>query len=222
MIWKKIFNKSTNFEKFPTPYYRGTPSDFHRYFGGYCRNLVQKITRSYKAKVGLCENCGTNSKQLDAAHVHGKERKEIIDSILSSYTLDGVVQINLDLFEKDFIEKHQPIEETIKILCKSCHNEYDNPSLINTEKPIINRGRRDTNRVHYQSSRLEFISNNIEPLEWNESFSIYVKSSGETFTMTKRDFYNVFSNVVNSESYLKKGRYSYYKVPKKAYTFLSS
>lgn len=60
----------------------GTEEDFNRYLGGFCRNLVQKITRPYKNSIGKCENYGTTEKQLDAAHIHGNERKEIISKIL--------------------------------------------------------------------------------------------------------------------------------------------
>jgi len=37
--------------------------------------------------------------------------------------------------------------------------------------------------------------------------------------MTKKDFYETFSNVVNSKSY-KRGNYNYLKTPSKAYKYL--
>ena len=108
------------------PIYKGSEKDFNKYFSGYCRNLVQKLTKSYKLKIGKCEHCNTSEGQLDAAHLHGKERKEIIKKILSNYTKDSITKINLNDFEEKFIEAHTPIEETIKILCKRCHKKYDN------------------------------------------------------------------------------------------------
>jgi len=65
-----------------TPYYKGSKKDFNKYFSGYGRNLVQRITKSHKTKIGKCEHCGVANTELDAAHVHGKERKEIIYNIL--------------------------------------------------------------------------------------------------------------------------------------------
>ena len=108
------------------PIYKGSEKDFNKYFSGYCRNLVQKLTKPYKVKIGRCEHCNASEGQLDAAHLHGKERKEIIKKILSNYTKGSVIKINLNDFEAKFIEAHTPIEETIKILCKGCHTKYDN------------------------------------------------------------------------------------------------
>ena len=116
--WKKSNNISR-------PLFEGTKQDFHKYFSGFCRNLIQKITKPYKYKIGCCQQCGVSDIQLDAAHVRGKGRKEIIDTILRDYQHEGVIKLNLKTFEDLFIEHHEPIEETIKILCKSCHKEYD-------------------------------------------------------------------------------------------------
>ena len=121
------------------PIYKGSEKDFNKYFSGYCRNLVQKLTKSYKLKIGKCEHCNTSEGQLDAAHLHGKERKEIIKKILSNYTKDSITKINLNDFEEKFIEAHTPIEETIKILCKGCHTKYDNneDSTVSKDKRQI-------------------------------------------------------------------------------------
>ena len=69
--------------------------------------------------------CGDNSSQLDAAHIYGHERPKIIESIVSEFTHNEIITIDLGVFQEQFIEMHDPIEEVIKVLCKSCHKEYD-------------------------------------------------------------------------------------------------
>tara|TARA_B100000787_G_scaffold152503_1_gene126165 strand:+ start:260 stop:1087 length:828 start_codon:yes stop_codon:yes gene_type:complete len=124
-----------------TPYYKGSKKDFNKYFSGYGRNLVQRITKSHKTKIGKCEHCGVANTELDAAHVHGKERKEIIYNILSNFSRGEIVEVNLDEFENRFIAAHEPIKETIKILCKKCHRDYDNDetktATLKSPKEII-------------------------------------------------------------------------------------
>lgn len=74
--------------------------------------------------------------------------------------------------------------------------------------------------VEYEYSRLCFKADVIEPLKDDESFIIH--TSNGTFMFTKSDFYQVFSNVIASESYKNKGLYSYTNPPKKAMRFLIS
>jgi hypothetical protein len=206
---------SNRFKKETSSRFKGTKEDFNKYLGGFCRNLVQKITKPYKASIGKCENCGATNRQLDAAHVHGKERKEIISMILNDYKENGRLNVNLEEFEAKFIAHHQPIEDVIKILCKDCHRQYDGPT--NT----INQSSDNMQNNYYQSSRLLFKKNIIEPLQMTEKFSIHVTSSNETFTMSKTEFYQTFYNVVDSDSYSKGGSYSYSKIPDKAYQYLA-
>lgn len=73
----------------------------------------------------------------------------------------------------------------------------------------------------YQSSRLLFKKSVIEPLQMTEKFSIHVTISNETFTMSKAEFYQTFHNVAYSDSYTKKGSYSYSRIPEKAYKYLA-
>ena len=76
------------------------------------------------------------------------------------------------------------------------------------------------NKQHYfDYARLTFMKKNIDSLNDDESFTIYVRNENETFTMTKKDFYETFLNVVNSKSY-KRGNYNYKKTPSKAYKYL--
>ena len=74
----------------------------------------------------------------------------------------------------------------------------------------------------WEYSTLYFSKKKIDPLLEDQKFTIRVKKTKESFTMTKREFYRVFDNVVNSKTYLEKGYYSYTTIPRKAYQFLSS
>lgn len=73
-------------------------------------------------------------------------------------------------------------------------------------------------KVKYKYSRLTFKSDLIEPLKDNESFRVETRAG--TFQMTKSDFYRVFKNVTESNSYNIDGLYNYVKVPQRAFQFL--
>src|SRR3989304_4930159 len=96
----------------------GTKEEFKRYVGPMLRNLVQQLTKKHKMEIGKCEHCGT-SKNLEAAHKHGKDRGSLIDSILNNYTNNNVVTIDLANFEQHFRNEHKTIDDTILILCKT-------------------------------------------------------------------------------------------------------
>ncbi len=116
----------------------GTREEFKRYIGPMLRNLVQQITRHYKKSIGKCEHCGSTT-NLESAHKHGRERGELIDTILKEYTHNEMVTIDLKNFENKFKEEHQKIEETILILCRTCHTKYDTQitHMDKKEKKII-------------------------------------------------------------------------------------
>ena len=70
----------------------------------------------------------------------------------------------------------------------------------------------------YKATRLLFRAEVIESLADNDFFSVHTPEG--TFSMTKADFYRVFSNVVKTKSYRDKGVYHYPTTPKKALQFL--
>lgn len=72
-------------------------------------------------------------------------------------------------------------------------------------------------KVEYNSSRLCFLADKIEPLGWDEFFCI--KTPKGTFAMTKQQFYSTFPNVVNSASYRNRRIYHYPNTPKKAFQY---
>ncbi len=102
----------------------GTNSEFRRYIGPRLRNLVQQITRKHRDSIGACEHCGATT-ALESAHVQGRDRNEIIDLVLGPYTSEGVVTVEIEVFEEAFKAEHQPLERSILILCRSCHRNYD-------------------------------------------------------------------------------------------------
>ena len=102
----------------------GTNKEFHRFVGPRLRNLVQQITKVQKAKAAVCQHCGSTG-TLEAAHVRGKGRSQIIDHILADHDNEKVVTVHLDFFEEEFKAAHDPIDELILILCRACHLKYD-------------------------------------------------------------------------------------------------
>jgi hypothetical protein len=70
----------------------------------------------------------------------------------------------------------------------------------------------------YKHSRLCFRADVIEPLGMDGQFRIETTRDG-TFVMSKRQFYETFTNVVESESYSQNGVYHYPRLPKKALPF---
>jgi hypothetical protein len=71
--------------------------------------------------------------------------------------------------------------------------------------------------VEYSYCRLGFKAEFIEPLQAEDSFRVNTPEG--SFQMTKKEFGEVFSNVVRSESYAK-GLYHYPTTPKKALQFV--
>jgi len=137
----------------------GNSKDFNRFIGPMIRNLVQKITKKHKQNIGCCEECGAVGQELDAAHIHGLGRKEIIENITNNFSHQGIITIDLDIFEEKFIENHDPIEKVIRILCKSCHRKYDEKlkpqaktssqeELINPKVHVARDQESEINRVH--------------------------------------------------------------------------
>jgi hypothetical protein len=89
--------------------------------------------------------------------------------------------------------------------------------------PVIRRhpvmkSERGNPRVSYEATRLLFKRDEIEPLEPDDAFEIRIRSDG-IYRFTKRQFHEVFDNVVMSRSYRTVGNYHYTSVPGKAKPF---
>ena len=74
--------------------------------------------------------------------------------------------------------------------------------------------------LEYTSTRLTFNMDEIEALNENDYFKIYVTNDNATYKMTKKEFYETFDNVVNSRSYNEIGIYNYPKTPNKALKYI--
>lgn len=118
-----IFKKNTLVFKLMASFI-GTNKELWRYIGPRLRNLVQQITKKHKADISVCEYCGS-SENLESAYIRGRGRNELIDLVANEYTINGIVTIDLDVFEEKFKAEHEPIEKSILILCHSCHRNYD-------------------------------------------------------------------------------------------------
>ncbi len=119
----------------------GTNKEFRRYVGPRLRNQVQQLAKAYKAETAACQQCGSTN-ALESAHVKGRDRNQIIDQILADNSSKNVVTVMLDWFEEKFREAHDPIDETILILCRSCHTNYDSaPSIAKQSipEPVIEK-----------------------------------------------------------------------------------
>lgn len=104
--------------------FNGTTQEFKRYLGPRLRNVVLQITRRHRAEVGACEHCGVGD-NLESAHVHGRDRTEIIDLLIGTAVPGDAVHVDLVQFEKAFRFEHEPVEKAILILCRDCHRKYD-------------------------------------------------------------------------------------------------
>ena len=109
--------------------FTGTKEEFHRHIGPRLRNIVQQITKKRKTEISVCEHCGAEE-ELEAAHVKGKERKDIIDRILKESTAGGICTVDLEPFEDRFKGEHQSLEKSILLLCGECHRKYDSESAL--------------------------------------------------------------------------------------------
>ncbi len=95
--------------------FSGNHKEFRRYIGPRLRNLVQQLTKKHKAQISACQHCAAKE-NLESAHVHGRDRNDIIELILSQESIDGFVSVDIQKFEERFVEEHQPLEKSILIL----------------------------------------------------------------------------------------------------------
>ncbi len=102
---------------------------FNDYIGPKIKNDVVTITKQEKNKIGLiCQECKSKVDELDAAHKHGRSRKDIIKMVLDEYETEDKRYVipNLQKTIKIIRERYFPIENNFRFLCKVCHTKYDN------------------------------------------------------------------------------------------------
>ena len=64
---------------------------------------------------------------MQAAHVHGEERVQIIEFLLNQHykISNDSYRVELKEFFDRFKQHHLPIEKHFLFLCKPCHKKYD-------------------------------------------------------------------------------------------------
>jgi hypothetical protein len=136
-------------------YIECTIQEYHEIIGPRIRNKINSLTRNArKERNGICENCG-EIRELESAHIHGKGRRKIIEKVLENHFIDDLVKGDLIEFENEILEKHKPIENVFKFLCKPCHNQYDNLTFI----PRIKRShhKKNTTTVNQDFTKISRI-----------------------------------------------------------------
>lgn len=105
-----------------------SPKEFHRYIGPRIRNMIQALTKKRKKEINhICQECKKHS-ELEAAHIRGNSRKDIIEKILKKYIINFekmLIKIDLEKIEQEIIEAHKPIDTCFRFLCAKCHIIYD-------------------------------------------------------------------------------------------------
>jgi len=168
----------------------GTFDEFMRYINPRVKNVVNAISKSYKAQIGGCEHCGVQNIVLEAAHVTGRERPVIIGEVLEGFINGELITVDLEVFESRLKEAHEPISEVIKVLCRPCHNEYDRKVEDNAPRVIVEVSSEDsadesqfdmfTNsmvtdwfRANVPRLTLKHVSNLLSPHFCAETFSVH-------------------------------------------------
>ena len=95
--------------------------------------LLYRLTKKRKNELNhICQICG-ETKELEAAHIIGNDRKSIIERILNKYKIDvskDLIKIDLQKIEDEIISAHKPIDKCFKLLCSKCHNRYDSKNKL--------------------------------------------------------------------------------------------
>lgn len=123
----------------------GTAEEVNHFLMPFIRNLVQRMTKAAKQRSGgACEHCGRGDVTLEAAHVHGRDRKAIVGKALEKYRAGNGYHIgDLSVFEQELAAAHEPISETFLFLCHDCHMAYDaiarpvGPDELETAQPNL-------------------------------------------------------------------------------------
>jgi len=109
-----------------------TIKEYNKFVGPRIRNAIQTLTKQRKNELNhICQMCN-QKKELEAAHIRGNDRKQIIKKILSKYIIDEkkeIVKIDLENIENEIMAAHKPIDKYFKFLCSRCHAKYDAEKL---------------------------------------------------------------------------------------------
>ncbi len=120
--------------------FEGGLQDFHVLVGPKIRNDVATITKKKKPELNsICQKCNAHA-ELDAAHIHGRTRKDIIKIVLENYKSDDGQYLvpNLHKVIEEIKAEHIPVEKNFYFLCKKCHREYDSKP-VNTDNSELTK-----------------------------------------------------------------------------------
>lgn len=122
--------------------FTGTAKEFYEFIGPRTSDLVTKIARPHRKKKSCREIKEDNKpcgkwRYLDAAHLKGRERIILIQEILDDKgkKVDNVTyEINLQEFEKAFVQKHDSFFDVVNFMCRQHHKSYDTKNKIKTDE----------------------------------------------------------------------------------------
>lgn len=130
-----IDNRSRRlFEKYGDSTISGTTDAIYATLSGELRNLVQAFFKPLKRRTCEYKNC-KETHSLHVSHHHSKSRPEIAKSLINQLKEKG--HINVKEFLEKFINKHKNYD-SIYILCKKHHKDYDNAVKKNKEEEFLN------------------------------------------------------------------------------------
>jgi len=193
--------------------FEGTIQEFHDLLGPRIRNAVNNFTRKYRnRKNGICEDCG-KTKELHSAHVHGQERRTIIENILAHYQYSGKVKCDIEKVKKEILEAHLPIEKYFKFLCHSCHVAYDSNNNSTPRERSATKNNSSDNK-HTKITRIKLWAN--RPHQDNHkiiSAYLHLEKNGAVQLNTLR---TLCTDKANSKYFVKKfdGHYASMKTDK--------
>jgi hypothetical protein len=61
----------------------------------------------------------------------------LIDIVFSEFAHNSVATIDLSIFEERFKKQHNPIGESILILCRACHRKYDSKLSNSPSQAVV-------------------------------------------------------------------------------------
>jgi hypothetical protein len=161
--------------------FEGSIQEFHHYVGPRIRNAVNSFARTARnTRNGVCEDCEKSGQELDSAHVHGRDRRTIIETVLSRYESNGVVRCDVALIEKEILSGHGDVKDAFKFLCKKCHVEYDNGHRVikgsGTATGFMSAQNADNSlRLHFFPDETRF---KLLLLQWRRAYVLLIRSDG--------------------------------------------
>jgi hypothetical protein len=149
--------------------FEGKLQDFHVLVGPKIRNDVATITKKKKSELNsICQKCNTYA-ELDAAHIHGRSRKDIIRIVLDNYKSNNDQYLVPNLYKviEEIKAEHMPVEKNFIFLCKKCHTEYDSwtKNLNSYESKTSSSSKIPSNKPFQTKNKFNSIDGNDYPQE---------------------------------------------------------